>query len=1561
MRTLPDGSLFSVVPFESVRGNRSLGVVLRLCAPLAAVAFGCALAAQTPNQITQPLDTSQAQVLAHHLPQWASAANDAGPVAADLKLEQMTIVLSRSPAQEAAFTQFLADQQNPASPDYHHWLTPEEVGQRFGLSDADMATVTGWLTSQGLHVNWIAPSRIFIGFGGTAADVGHAFQAELHTYKINGEQRISVSTDPKIPAALAPVIKAVRGLSTITEHPFHQSATQLASPDMTVNGSHYQSPADFATIYDLPASLTGAGETIGIVGWSRTNFADFANFRLRTGATFSNPTEVIPTAYHGTDPGPAYTTTQSGTVAGAQGEATLDVLRTGSTAPGATLLLVVSQPTSISNDGIGADAQYLIQTSPVPAQVMTISFGDCELNEGSSGVTFWDSLFQQAAGEGISVFVSSGDSGASGCDLAFQAPPASPMAISPNYICSSSYATCVGGTEFADVSNASTYWSSSNNSTTLQSALSYIPEGGWNESTTSSVAGSGGGVSIYVPTPTWQTGTGVPTARTGRYTPDVAFSASGHDGYFACFAAGGGSCVASGGSYSFEIFSGTSAAAPSMAGITALLDQKMGAAQGNLNPKLYSLAASAPLAFHDVTVASSGVSGCSVNTASMCNNSNTSQAGYLVGAGYDEVTGLGSLDVQTFINDFNGSLITPTVTVTPNPSSITTAQALSVTVAVNGGGSNPTPTGTVTLASGTYTSAATALSGGSATISVPAWTLAAGTDTLAASYIPDSSSSSTYGAASGSNTVSVTAAPKTTPTVTVTPHPGSITNAQALSVSVTVAGQSGYPTATGSVTLTIGSYVSPATTLASGSATISVPAFSLAAGTDTISAAYTPDSSSSSVYNSATGSNTVSVTAVPKVTPSVTLNLTNGTIFDETQTIYVGATLFGGVGYPNPTGTATLTSGSYNSGAKTLTSSINVVNFTIPAGSLPVGTDTLTVSYIPDSASSSIYNNTSGTSAVIESKAVPNVIVTPSKSNITPAQPLSVSVQVYGGAGSTTGTGSVVLSSGSYSSASTALVSGVATINIPAGALATATDTLTAAYTPDATSSPLFTPGSGSNTVTVGKLPSSVTVTPSPSTITIAQGVAVTIAVGGGSGNPTPTGSVILTSGSYTSAATTLASGGATINVPAGSLAAGTDTLAVNYTPDAASSSTYNSGSGSNTVTVTKLTPAVTVTPSSSSITTVQALSVLVNVSGGGSNPTPTGTVQLTGGGYTSAATSLVGGSATINVPAAALATFTDNLTVTYTPDTPSSSTYVSASGSSTVVVAKATPTVSLTLTPSSITSNQPLGVSVTVSGGAGNPTPTGSVFLSSGTYQSALANLVSGTATFNIPIGTLAIGSDTINALYSIDSASSPIYNNASGSSAVTVSLPPTATFTITGPAVTIATPGATTGNTSTITVTPFNGFTGPVTLTATVTSYPVSAQYLPTLSFGSTTPVSITSTSAGTATLTISTTAATTAALAHPDRSGLPWYLEGGAALACILLFGIPARRRRWRNLLGMILLLAALAGSVIACSSVSNSGGGGGGIAGTTPGLYTITVTGTSGSTPVSGTPVINLTVQ
>ena len=808
------------------------------------------------------------------------------------------------------------------------------------------------------------------------------------------------------------------------------------------------------------------------------------------------------------------------------------------------------------------------------------------------------------------------------------------------------------------------------------------------------------------------------------------------------------------------------------------------------------------------------------------------------------LTGQGTAPIQT-----------PTVTVNLSASSITTAQPLTATITVSGTAGSPTPSGSVILTAGSYTSAVTALSAGGASISVPAGSLSIGTQTLTVSYIPDGASSSAYNDASANTTVTVTTPAKTTPTVTVQPSSSSVTTAQTLSVTMSVTGGSGNPPPTGSVTLSSGTYTSAVTLLSGGTATLNIPAGQLTAGTDTLSASYTPDSSSSSTYNSASGSAIVTVTSPPKITPTVT--------------------------------------------------------------------------------------------------------VQPSSSSVTTAQTLSVTMSVTGGSGNPAPTGSVTLSSGTYTSAATPLSSGSAIINIPAGKLTAGSDTLTVTYTPDSSSSAAYNSATGSVTVTVttpAKTTPTVTVTPSASSITTEQTLAVTVAVNGGTGSLTPTGSVTLTGGGYVSAATPLSSGSATINIPANSLSAGTDSLAVSYTPDSSSSSTYNSASGSVTVTVTtpaKITPTVTVAPSAFSITTAQPLTVMVTVNGGTGNPTPSGSVTLTGGGYISAATTLSSGSATINIPANSLSVGTNSLAVSYTPDSSSSSTYNSASGSVTVTVttpAKATPTVTVTPSASSITAAQPLTVTVTVNGGTGNATPTGTVTLSSGSY-SAQQTLATGTASFTIAAGTLGNGANTLTASYSGDAT----YVVASSTTTVTVE-PVSISTTTPAP----VNPGSST--TSTLTLTGSGGYSGTMDLSCSLASSPVGAQSLPTCALN---PANVTLASggSGTSTLTVNTTAASTAALARPTDQRL-WKLGGGTVLAALLFFGIPFRRRRWTSMLTLLLLVAAAGGAIGCGGGRGTAGGGGGGSStpATTAGNYSFTVVATdSANAKIATSTTILVTVQ
>lgn len=610
-------------------------------------------------------DLSARVQLRGHLPGWVRAENTAAaavPVSAPL---EVTVVLKRDAGTQAAFEQLLAEQQTPGSALYHRWLTPAQVGSMFGVAPADLQAVESWLEREGLTVTRVEPNGVLLDVTGSVTAVSNAFRTDFAEFRVGRETRLSATSEPSVPQALQAVIAGVHGLSQSSLHPqsigFAVTANQGsgirgqgsveagAKPMLTAtNGQHFLTPNDFATIYDVSsvysggntgATVAGKAQRVAIVGRSRVAATDISQFESLTGLPSVQPNVIVPAG--GIDPG----TTNGGD----QDEATLDVDRVMGTAPGVGVDLVVSAD-SKTVSGIYTAAAYEVNTLVDP--VMSISFGDCEANAGQQGVSVWNTLFSAAAAEGISVMVSSGDSGAAGCDGDSSKLPVTQSA-SINYICASGYVTCVGGTEFADTSDAGNYWSAQNGSG-RSSATQYIPEGAWNEpqsGTTYVAAATGGGASAYVAKPSWQTGAGVPEDGM-RDVPDVSLSSATHDGYLACLAYAGGDCS----KQEFEVFGGTSAAAPGMAGIVALMNSATGAAAGNVNPLLYRLAASSPSVFHDVTEGTAGVSGCVVSIPSMCNNSTPSSAGltgglagFEVGAGFDESTGWGSVDAAKLI------------------------------------------------------------------------------------------------------------------------------------------------------------------------------------------------------------------------------------------------------------------------------------------------------------------------------------------------------------------------------------------------------------------------------------------------------------------------------------------------------------------------------------------------------------------------------------------------------------------------------------------------------------------------------------------------------------------------------------------------------------------------------------------------------------------------------------------------------------------------------------------------------------------------------------------------
>jgi pseudomonalisin len=726
-------------------------------------AIGCALlpfvlqaqsadAVAASAQVRSSVDVSQRSPLAlKHMPDWATVANDRGALAASRRLDNLHLVLARAPQVEAAFQQRLQDQQNPASPYFHQWLTPAQNAAEFGVAASDVAAVTGWLQSQGLQVQDVAGGGVFVTFSGTVAQIGAAFGTSLHSFEDVRSQgsaspsgtvlRYAPTSEPTVPAALAAVIRVVSGLDEHYATPLSQvralpqplsfapTAQQgTVMPAFTsTTGSHALAPADFNTIYDVPSTLTGGGTHAAVLISSRIVASDITDFNSFFGLSVAQPnTIVIPSS---TDPG-----VSSGTN-GTESEADLDVQRILGTAPGATVDLLVFS--SLSDQNIESALQYNLSTLNDP--IVNMSFGSCDY--GSSGLTedqTYNSYASSLAAQGVSITVASGDDGAAACDSASTTSIPSTQYLSTNVICASSYVTCVGGTEFNDTASPTSYWAPTNNATTKASALGYIPEGAWNEpsqtsagKTTYEAAASGGGVSKLAK-PYWQTGTGVP-ADGLRDVPDVSFTAAGHDGYLVCEADISDNC--STGSFKYVIL-GTSASAPSTAGVAALLIQKLGTRQGNLNPMLYSLAGNAGNAasvIHDATPASSGVSTCSTAVPSMCNNSTPSQsslsgglAGYPITTGYDLVTGLGSLDVGNLVAAAALTATAPGFTLAASPSALTVTAG-----ATTGDTSALTVTGYNSFAGTVNLSCTASLNGGTASLP-PVCTVNPASVTLAA-------------------------------------------------------------------------------------------------------------------------------------------------------------------------------------------------------------------------------------------------------------------------------------------------------------------------------------------------------------------------------------------------------------------------------------------------------------------------------------------------------------------------------------------------------------------------------------------------------------------------------------------------------------------------------------------------------------------------------------------------------------------------------------------------------------------------------------------------------------
>ncbi len=1156
---------------------------------------------QIAPRITTPVNESSLVTLTGNVSSRARAEFDLGAAAPSTQLSHVRLMLSRTSAQEAALNKYLAELQDKSSPNYRKWLTPGQFGKLYGPADSDIAAIVAWIQSQGLRVDGVSSGRTNIAFSGNVAQIERALHTSIHSYQANGEQFFSNNSNPKIPAALAGVVSGVARLNTIRPRPQHvvnrlgmydpathrmkaaqPSQSRRPKAELTTGSGTttdpyllFIVPGDAATIYDTPNSLnasfttgtsyTGSGVTIGVGGDAVIQASTVVSYRNRFLGD-SNP--------------PIITNVDNTTSTTDTDEAYIDTELAGGLAPGATIHFYTASTIDVAIEQMLADNSV---------DIFSLSFGECELQLTTAENALINSWWQQAATQGIAVTVATGDDGSAGCDNN-STETAATNGLAVSGYASTPFNIAVGGTDLIgllDQTTFTTYVSdpSANSGTSLyRTAQKYIPESTWNDSTatdgvldsnmpftdpssgaTNINAGSGGSSSCSTNTstdaaigtctsgyvkPAWQTGIGVSTSDGVRDIPDISLmSGAGGDNasWLVCTDDVGPNSATppvnvtadctdqSDKQFYFFGFGGTSTAAPAFAGILAMVQQHSGGRLGQAAKQLYdlyNLGATVPAAatiFNDITVGNnsvycaSGTPNCQLNGA----GASLFLTGFDSTIGYDLATGLGSVDVSQLVAYWGTATgdSPVTVTVTPASSTVDTIHTLSVAVAVTDPANLGTPTGYVTISGGGYVAPLPAtLLDGSGNATLTIPAGALKAGTDTLSVIYNGDTTDTTYSVGTGTSAPVTVS-KVASSLTVAPASTTIVAGASLVVSGTVSGAG--PKPTGTVTLISGSYTSAASTLSSGNYAITVPANSLAPGS---SVGLTVNYNGDNIYNTSSGSGSVTV-----------------------QGFTLSATPL------------TITAGATTANASTLTVTpiagyAGAVNFTATVTSAPPGA----VSAPTFTVSPSSLTFSSGTA-------------TPQMSQVTVATtPIPSYVRAPGGSGIAW-----------FKVAGGTTILGLLFFCLPLGTRRgrKILGVLALVAAVGFTIAGCGGSGGGGGGGGGQKTTPSVTVSPAKGVIATTDTLSVAVSVAGGTS--TATGTVTLSSGTYKSAATPLASGAATIVVPASTLPVGTQTLTASYSGD----SNFNSASGTGSVKVG--TPATTAGTYTVTITGTDAASTI--------------------------------------------------------------------------------------------------------------------------------------------------------------------------------------------------------------------------------------------------------------------------------------------------------------------------------------------------------------------------------
>jgi subtilase family serine protease len=1067
-------------------------------------------------RIVAPIDEGQLVTLKGNTHPAANAANDRGPVSPDLPMTDLILVLSRSPEKQAAFDAYVASEYDQNSPNFHHWLTPDEIGAQFGPAQADIVTISNWLAGHGFTVSEVTKDNMSIRFSGTAGLVQSAFHTQIHNLSVKGAAHIGNMTDPQIPAAFAPVIVGVKALHNFFPKPLHhmggsvqrdaatgkwqrltttpaaastsgsaarasrslaaaKPATSSPQYGISVGGSSPYlvedlDPWDFATIYNiLPlwnagTPIDGTGQTIAIAGTSDINVGqsaasetgangnnDVLTFRTYFGLPTSNPANTPKRVSGNSQPLTVCSSTSNALCGiGDLTENSLDVEWSGSIAKNAQIVLVSSYPASTSDDNLYDSESYIVNninnpSSPVyGAHILNVSYGECELGNGTAGNVQYYDLWQQAAAEGISVFVASGDSGADSCD---QGNPVSPIAesgLSVSGLASTPWNTAVGGTDFnwclPDKANgsatntectASPYWSSSpitspGSTQAVTTVLGYVPETPWNETCANPLTLSWvQDVATYFYASQGYVSSDITnTEQACNFLLDYDFYTSGSAvglGYYYPYI-----------TYLLQDVGGSGGASSCIVG-SAVQNNNTGALSGctastgagttgaTNNPDTNAPQASLATFNNGWPKPSwqTGVSGIPADgvrdlpdVSFFASDGYTSSSAYLICVSAEDANNapcIYSTYTEPFYQEVGGtSVATPAMAgvmalinqktgVTQgfaNPELYTLAHSQSYGAcsaeSVTAGGTcmfNDIDTGNnaAPCDEGVFVTTYD-----SPNCTAPDSTLGYPDNQQGIGILSGYSAGTGYDLATGLGSLNVTNVVNNwvsnigsgATTVTVTPASGTVSPGASLNVTVTVAKSpsGGTPTPTGSVTLSGGGYASAAEALTSGAYTFTIPAGALAGGTDTLTANYAGDAN----YAPSSGSNTVMVTKLAAVV-NVPTPASLGTIESNASLVVTGTVTGSGA---TPTGTVTVSYGStYTSSAATLNSS-GQYSITITPNSLPGGTpsqtDTLIVNYSGDAN----YDAGSNTTSVIVKffpVLTPTLTITPASTTVNSA------------------------------------------------------------------------------------------------------------------------------------------------------------------------------------------------------------------------------------------------------------------------------------------------------------------------------------------------------------------------------------------------------------------------------------------------------------------------------------------------------------------------------------------------------------------------------------------------